>query len=116
MMLSQLPFIRAHKIRLRVWNGIPGDAGELYLRFEITDANNKVHMVKMYGNTEASRVPERRTVKPVWGKEVEGTPLPSGQWLVSPIAVGTAPAVSYSAHGVPVCTAPRGKGTPQRTG
>jgi hypothetical protein len=81
MLLSYLPYIRAHKIRLRLWSAIPSDAGEVYLRFEITDANNKVHMVKLYGNTEAFRDPERKTVKPVWGKDVEGTPLPVGQWI-----------------------------------
>ena len=81
MMLCQIPFIRAHKIRVRLWNAIPADAGEIYLRFEIVDANNKVHMVKMYGNTEAFRTPERKTVKPVWGKDVEGSPVPSGKWI-----------------------------------
>ena len=82
MLLDQIPFIRAQKIRLRLWNAIPADAGEIYLRFEIVDANNKVHMVKMYGNTEAFRVPERKTVKPVWGKDVEGAPVPSGKWII----------------------------------
>jgi hypothetical protein len=82
MLLSYLPFIRAQKIRLRLWNAIPADAGAIHLRFEIVDANNKVHMVKMYGNTEAFRSPERKTVKPVWGKEVEGAPIPAGQWFV----------------------------------
>ncbi|MFA7369038.1 MAG: hypothetical protein WC334_05270 [Kiritimatiellales bacterium] len=82
MLLNQIPFIRAHKIRLRLWNAIPADAGEIYLRFEIVDANNKVHMVKMYGNTEAFRAPERKTVNPVWGKDVEGAPVPAGQWII----------------------------------
>ena len=81
MLLSYLPFIRAHKIRLRLWNGIPAGAGEIYLRFEITDANNKVHMVKMYGNTESNRDPKLKTMKPIWGKEVEGIPMPSGKWI-----------------------------------
>ena len=81
MLLSYLPFIRAHKIRLRLWSEIPVEAGKIYLRFEITDANNKVHMIKMYGNTVANRDPTLQMMKPVWGKEVEGVPLPSGQWI-----------------------------------
>ena len=38
-------------------------------------------MVKMYGNTEMFRDPKRKTVKPVWGKDVEGSPVPAGQWI-----------------------------------
>ena len=76
LLLRYIPFIRAHRIRLRVWNGVLPDEGEIYVRGEITDANNKVHLLKMYGNTETFKSDARRTMLPVIGEEVSGAPVP----------------------------------------
>ncbi|AKJ65599.1 hypothetical protein [Kiritimatiella glycovorans] len=76
LLLRYIPFIRAHRVRFRIWNSVPQDEGEVFVRGEITDANNKVHLLKMYGNTAAFRPDSRRSMLPVIGEEVAGAPVP----------------------------------------